>query len=97
MVNITESAQAYLIELLSKQDDDVIEALKAELEYQAKRKPEMTEREKRDGRAVTVQGDKEVPYIILKKIMATSAGSEYRDIALAVSKTAPPKADAGEG
>lgn len=80
---------------IRKSESDVIEALKQELEYQAKRKP-MTEKEKLQGRAITIQGDKNVPYAILKKLMATSAGSEYRDISLAVSKRAT-SSSKGEG
>lgn len=73
------------VEDVIKSKSDVIEPLKKELEYQAKRKT-MTEKEKIQGRAITIQGDKNVPYVLLKKLMATSAGSEYRDISLAVSK-----------
>ena len=78
-----------------KMKDDVIPALQKELIYQATKRP-MTKDEEQVGRAITIQGDKAVPFIILRKLMATSAGSEYRDISLAVSKAAK-KSDAGEG
>jgi len=64
-------------------EDDIIPALQAELERQAERRPE-TEEEKILGRPITIQGDHEVPYLVLRKIMATAAMTGYRDISLAV-------------
>ncbi len=93
---VIQGKKVAAIDEVKDSKEDIIEALKKELEYQSKRKPELTEREKRDGRAVTIQGDKDLPYVILKKLMATSAASEYRDISLAVSKGAGQSAD-GEG
>ncbi|VAW64370.1 hypothetical protein MNBD_GAMMA11-3507 [hydrothermal vent metagenome] len=37
-------------------------------------------------KGVTIMGDKEVPYILLKKIMITSAAANFADISLAVNK-----------
>ena len=65
-------------------EDDIIPALKAELDRQSARRTELTEEEKILGRPVTVQGDQKVPYLVLRKIMATSAMSGYRNISLAV-------------
>ena len=36
------------------------------------------------GREVTIMGDKEIPYRLLKKVMATCSASEYGQISLAV-------------
>ena len=36
------------------------------------------------GREVTIMGDKDVPYRVLKKVMATCTGSDYGRISLAV-------------
>jgi biopolymer transport protein ExbD len=65
-------------------EDDIIPALKEELDRQAARRLELTEEEKVLGRPVTIQGDQKVPYLVLRKIMATSAMSGYRNISLAV-------------
>ena len=65
-------------------EDDIIPALKAELDRQAARRTELTDEEKALGRPVTIQGDHKVPYLVLRKIMATSAMSGYRNISLAV-------------
>lgn len=37
-------------------------------------------------KGVTIMGDKDVPYILLKKIMITSAAANFSDISLAVNK-----------
>jgi len=70
-----------------------IGVLEKELEYQAGRRP-LTELEKEKGRAVTIMGDQAVSYALLKRIMATCAENDFRDISLAVtqilSKTAVP-------
>jgi len=36
--------------------------------------------------AVTIMGDKDIPYALLKKIMLTCAGSKFTNISLAVAK-----------
>jgi biopolymer transport protein ExbD len=64
----------------------IIEDLKTELEYQASRKPYRDEEAAKLGRDVNIMADKATPYALLKKIMATCAKSEYRNIALAVSQ-----------
>lgn len=43
-------------------------------------------------RGVTIMGDKEIPYILLKKIMLTCAGAKYSNISLAVNRKAIDKA-----
>lgn len=75
-------------------EDDSIEALKTELEYQASRRAELTEEEELYGRALTIQGSNEIPYAVLRKVMATAAEADYRDIALAVTQQF--QAQAGE-
>lgn len=67
-------------------EDDIIPGLDKELQYQASRRPELTEEEQITGRPVTVQGHNEIPYKLLKRVMATCANAEYRDISLAVSR-----------
>jgi biopolymer transport protein ExbD len=44
------------------------------------------------GREVTIMGDKEIPYRVLKKVMATCTASDYGQISLAVLQkdAAPP-------
>jgi biopolymer transport protein TolR len=42
-------------------------------------------------RGVTIMGDKEIPYVLLKKIMLTCAGSDFTNISLAVVQKKPEK------
>ena len=58
--------------------------LEAELKYLASKAPPLTEKEKAEGRAITILGDKAIPYEQLKRIMATCVAADYRNIALAV-------------
>lgn len=63
-----------------------IDALSEELAYQASKRPELDEKEREKGRAVTIMGDKSVPYQLLKRVMSTCSQADYRDISLAVNK-----------
>jgi biopolymer transport protein ExbD len=78
-------AVATVKEVLASDDSD-IPGLVKELKYQASRAGPLDPEKEQIGRPVTIMGDKEVPYILLKKIMTTCAANEYRNISLAVSK-----------
>ena len=41
-----------------------------------------------DRQGVTIMGDQEIPYALLKKIMVTCAGANYTNISFAVNQTA---------
>ena len=60
----------------------VIDGLKTELEYQASRKGEIPE----GGYEVTIMGDRELPYWLLKKVMLTCQTTDFARISLAVNK-----------
>jgi len=66
-----------------KAGDDVIPTLKAELELLSKRQ---VIREKNQGlkTAVTIMGDKDMPYRLLRKVMVTSARANFTDVSFAV-------------
>lgn len=81
---------ASVADILAQQDNEIV-ALDKELTYLAERKPMLTEQEKKKGRSVTIMGDQNIPYTLLKRVMATCAGADYRDISLAVN--ALPKMD----
>lgn len=66
-----------------KTEGDLIEPLKAELDYHAGRQLIRKEKEVRN-KAVTIMGDKEIPYRLLRKIMVTCARANYSDISFAV-------------
>jgi biopolymer transport protein ExbD len=62
---------------------DLIEPLKAELELQANRQVIRKENEALS-RRLTIMGDKEIPYRLLRKIMVTSARANFSDVSFAV-------------
>jgi biopolymer transport protein ExbD len=64
-------------------DSDLIGPLKAELDIQAGRALIRKEKEVRN-KAITIMGDKEIPYRLLRKIMVTCARANYSDISFAV-------------
>lgn len=65
-------------------DETLIAALQDELTLRASRARPLTEAEQHSGRPITIMGDRDIPYALLKKIMASCAATDYRDIALAV-------------
>ena len=65
----------------------VIDGLKTELEYQASRRGEMPE----GGFEVTVIGDKELPYWLLKRILMTCQTTDFAQVSLAVNKVGGPQ------
>lgn len=62
----------------------LMEALKAELKNKS-----LTNKKAIVKKGVTIMGDKEVPYLLLKKIMITCAASNFTDISLAVNRKVP--------
>ncbi|KPZ68726.1 Biopolymer transport protein ExbD/TolR [Shewanella sp. P1-14-1] len=65
-----------------------IAAITTELTYQASKRVELTESEKEKGRAVTIIGGSDTPYLVLKQIMAACAETGYRNMSLAVERQA---------
>jgi len=65
-------------------DATKFDPLEAELKYLASKAPPLTDKEKTEGRSITILGDQAIPYEQLKKIMATCVAADYRNIALAV-------------
>lgn len=68
------------------QTEDNIPALQTELAYLASKNPVLPDENGQTEREVTVLGDKEIPYQLLKRIMATCSANQYTKISLAVLK-----------
>jgi biopolymer transport protein ExbD len=66
-----------------KAGDDVIPTLKAELELLNKRQV-IREKNEATKTAVTIMGDKDIPYGLLRKVMVTSARANFTDVSFAV-------------
>jgi len=69
-----------------KAEADVIPGLKAELDVLKSRQTIRKENEAAE-RAITIMGDKEIPYRLLRKVMVTCARADFTDVSFAVSKT----------
>lgn len=63
--------------------DDVIAPLKAELDLQANRQVVRAENAA-TAKRLTIMGDKDIPYRLLRKIMVTSARANFSDVSFAV-------------
>ena len=66
-------------------DGDLIVPLKAELDLQANRQVIRKENEA-VSKNVTIMGDKEIPYSLLRKIMVTCARANFSDVSFAVRR-----------
>ncbi|ACE84828.1 ExbD/TolR family protein [Cellvibrio japonicus] len=85
------------IAALTADTADQFAPLTEELKYQAQKAGPLKADQQITGRPVTIMADQKVPYHLLKKIMATCAGAEYRDISLAVTQKEVSADEAGEG
>jgi biopolymer transport protein TolR len=70
-----------------KAGDDMIPALKAELELLSKRQV-IREKNQALKSAVTIMGDKDIPYRLLRKVMVTSARANFTEVSFAVRQKA---------
>ena len=64
---------------------DLIAPLKAELDLQANRQVVRKENEAQS-KAVTIMGDKDIPYQLLRKVMFTAARANFSDVSFAVRR-----------
>jgi biopolymer transport protein ExbD len=71
-------------EALATQGDEIA-PLKAELALHAS-KQVVREENKAQGKAVTIMGDRDIPYALLRKVMATAARADFSDVSFAVTK-----------
>ena len=63
-----------------------LEKLKTELDYHANRRLKTSSTPPpSNGLPITILGDNKTPYDVLKKVLATCAQTDYRDISLAVN------------
>jgi biopolymer transport protein TolR len=70
-----------------KAKDDVIPALRAELELLSKRQV-IREKNQALKSAVTIMGDKDIPYRLLRKVMVTSSRANFTEVSFAVRQKA---------
>jgi biopolymer transport protein ExbD len=80
---IVDGRRIALVADVLKTDGDMIDSLKTELDIQAS-KVVVLESNKAQSRRVTIMGDKDIPYRLLRKIMFTSARANFSDVSFAV-------------
>ncbi|MCU0774096.1 MAG: biopolymer transporter ExbD [Ideonella sp.] len=67
-------------------DGDLIAPLKAELDLLQANRKVIREDNAAQARAVTIMGDKDIPYRLLRKVMYTAAQANYSDVSFAVNR-----------
>lgn len=84
---IVQGIKVASIEALMLQDDETISELNVALvDYQKMKASGDVSNDTQDN-AVTIMGDRELPYKLLKRIMLTCQRADYSKIALAVNRT----------
>lgn len=66
----------------------LIDALEEELKFQASKSRLQSDVDKKKGRSVTIMGDENIPYELLRKILATCREANYTQIAFAAMQKA---------
>jgi biopolymer transport protein ExbD len=80
---------ADVMEIVGNDIPELREALKSQNDRVLRREAQ----EDIAGREVTIMGDKDIPYRLLKKVMATCTASDYGQISLAVLQKSSDKLD----
>ena len=68
-------------------EGDLIAGLKEELDLQAKRVVIRAENQAQ-GKAITIMGDKNIPYSLLRKVMVTASRADFSEVSFAVTPKA---------
>lgn len=63
---------------------DLIEPLKAELDLLSASRKVVREENKAQAQAVTIMGDKNIPFRLLRRVMVTAARANFTDVSFAV-------------
>jgi biopolymer transport protein TolR len=74
------------IKQVSAQADELIPALKAELDVLGQRRAVLDANKAATTQAVTIMADKQLPYSLLRKVMATCARANFADVSFAVQR-----------
>jgi biopolymer transport protein ExbD len=86
---LAEGRRVAMVSEVLASTGDVIPGLKTELDILATRKAVRDENKTKadkDGQAVTIMGDKDIPYQLLRKVMVTCAQAGFSDVSFAVRR-----------
>ena len=84
---VVEGRRIALVDEVLKSQDDLIAPLKAELDVLATRQVVKQENQAKMS-AITIMGDKDIPYQLLRKVMVTCARANFSDVSFAVRRKA---------
>jgi biopolymer transport protein ExbD len=84
---VVEGRRIAIVADVLKSADDVITPLKAELDLLAQRQVVKVSNQAKAS-AITIMGDKDIPYQLLRKVMVTCARANFTDVSFAVRKRA---------
>jgi biopolymer transport protein ExbD len=81
---VVEGRRVATVADIIDEEADLIAPLKAELDLLASRQTIRRENEAK-GRTITILGDKDIPYRLLRKVMVTCARANFSDVSFAVT------------
>ena len=84
---VVEGRKAAAVSEVIDTEGDVIPGLKAELDLLLAR-PVIRAENEAQKKAITIMGDREIPYRLLRKVMVTCARAGFTDVSFAVQKKA---------
>lgn len=88
---LLQGREVMSIDAANSVDQDVLDPLLKELEFQSKNRQLANTPADEDGRPITIMGDENIPYELLRKILATCQQANYTQIAFAAQQVAKPK------
>lgn len=84
---LVQGRSVALIADITRRNELIIPELKAELQRQSERMLRQSTQDDPLEREVTIMGDKEIPYSLLRRVMATATDADYGRLSLAVAQT----------
>ncbi len=85
---LVQGKRVAVISELLEGKETIIAELEKELKFQASKRQLITSEDKKTGRAITIMGDENISYQLLRKILATCRQADYTAIAFAAFQKA---------
>ncbi len=85
---LVQGKRVAVISELLEDNETIIAELEKELKFQASKSQLVIPEDKKTGRAITIMGDENIPYQLLRKILATCRQADYTAIAFAAFQKA---------
>lgn len=84
---VVEGRRIAIVADVMKSPEDLIAPLQAELQLLSTRQV-VSQDKQGDARAITIMGDKDIPYQLLRKVMVTCARANFSDVSFALRQKA---------